>query len=90
MSNAQTILGGWTPYRPLTPADQQVFNEAMAGIVDVTYKPQAVSTQQVFMGTNYRFRCMVSVPPTPLVWETIVEIYQTLEGKPYLTSIIRL
>lgn len=89
MSNAQTTLGGWTPYHPLTPADQQVFKEAMAGFVGVTYTPQAVSTQ-VVAGTNYRFKCTASMPPADVIWEAIVEIYQPLEGKPYITGIVRI
>lgn len=89
MSNAQTTLGGWTPYQPLTPADQQVFNEAMAGLVGVIYKPQSVSTQ-VVAGINYRFKCTASMPPTEVIWEAIVDIYQPLEGKPIVTGITRI
>lgn len=89
MSNAQTLLGGWTPYHPLTPADKQVFTEAMAGFVGVTYTPQTVSTQLV-AGTNYRFKCTASIPPAEVIWEAIVEIFQPLEGKPYVTGITRI
>ncbi|MES2654924.1 MAG: hypothetical protein V4620_05000 [Bacteroidota bacterium] len=88
-TNAQTVLGGWTPYHSLTPADKKVFTEAMAGFVGVTYTPQTVSTQ-VVAGTNYRFKCTASIPPADVIWEAIVEIYQPLSGKPHVVGIIRL
>ena len=89
MSSAETTAGGWTPYHPLTPADQKVFTEAMAGFVGVTYTPQTVSTQ-VVAGTNYRFKCNASMPPSEVIWEAIVEIFQPLQGKPHVTGIVRI
>lgn len=84
-----SVLGGWTAYHPLTPNDQQVFNEAMRGFVGVKYTPQTVSTQ-VVAGTNYRFKCIASMPPADVVWEAIVEIFAPLDGTPYVTGIVRL
>jgi len=89
MSNAQTLPGGWSPYHPLTPADQKVFTEATKGLVGVIYTPSAVSTQ-VVNGTNYRFKCTASIPPAMVIWEAIVEIYQPINGQPVITGIIRL
>lgn len=92
MSNsveAPAVVGGWTTYHPLTPADRQVFDEAMKGFVGVSYNPQSVSTQ-VVAGKNYRFRCLASMPPAEVVWEAIVEIYQPLNGAPHITSITRI
>ncbi|TRW23548.1 hypothetical protein FMM05_12870 [Flavobacterium zepuense] len=89
MSNsAETLVaGGWTAYHKLTPQDQKVFDEAMKGFVGATYKPGSVSTQ-VVAGTNYRFKCVASVPPALVVWEAIVEIFQPLNGgAPYITGI---
>lgn len=83
------ILGGWSPYRNLTPHDQQVFNEAIAGLVGVIYKPYQVSTQ-IVAGENYRFKCHASIPPSDVIWEAIVEIFQPLNGKPYVTGIVRI
>jgi hypothetical protein len=83
------VLGGWTPYHNLTPADKQVFDQAIKGLVGVKYTPQTVSTQ-VVAGTNYRYRCLASIPPADVVWEAIVEIFKPLKGDPYVTGIIRL
>lgn len=83
------VLGGWTAYHPLTPNDRKVFDEALKGFVGVKYTPQSVSTQLV-NGTNYRFKCVASMPPSDVVWEAIVEIYAPLNGAPYITGIIRM
>lgn len=83
------IVGGWSPYHSLTPRDQEVFDEAMKGFVGVKYMPQTVSTQ-VVAGMNYRYKCQASMPPSEVVWEAIVEIYQPLDGKAYVVGIIRL
>ena len=85
-----TTLGGWSAYHKLTPEDRKVFDEAMKGFVGVKYDPQSVSTQ-VVAGVNYRFKCLASMPPSDVVWEAIVEIFQPLNGgTPYVTGIIRL
>lgn len=89
MSTQQTMLGGWTPYHPLTPNDQKVFNEAMKNLVGVHYTPQLVSTQ-IVDGTNYRFKCQASIPPAEVIWEAVVEIYAPLEGSPIITGIHRI
>ncbi|WP_330442739.1 hypothetical protein [Flavobacterium sp. C4GT6] len=85
-----TLVGGWTPFHPLTAEDKAVFDQAMKGFVGVKYTPQSVSTQ-VVAGKNYRFKCTASMPPAEVVWEAIVEIFQPLNGgAPYITGIIRL
>lgn len=89
MSNEANVPGGWTPYHALTPEDKAVFQEALAGFVGVHYTPNTVSTQ-VVAGTNYRFKCTASIPPAEVVWEAIVEIFQPLKGKPYITGIVRI
>ncbi|WP_415325502.1 hypothetical protein [Chryseobacterium sp. MMS23-Vi53] len=89
MSIQELVAGGWTKYHTLTPKDQEVFNEAMEGFVGVKYTPQEVSTQ-VVNGTNYRYKCIASMPPSEVVWEAIVEIYAPIEGKPHITSIHRI
>lgn len=89
LATKQEVLGGWTAYHKLTPNDQKVFDEAMQGFVGVKYTPQTVSTQLV-NGTNYRFKCIASMPPADVVWEAIVEIYAPLNGKPHVTGIVRL
>ena len=83
------LVGGWTAYHPLTPEDQKVFDEAMNGFVGVKYQPQSVSTQ-VVNGTNYRYQCLASMPPSEVVWEAIVEIYAPINGQPHVVGIQRL
>ncbi|WP_336981144.1 MULTISPECIES: hypothetical protein [unclassified Cedecea] len=92
MSEQQTLLpGGWTAYHPLTAQDRKVFEKALNGHLGVDYEPQKVKTQ-VVAGTNYRFLCEASVPPSTAVWEAIVEIYAPLpgQGAPHITQIIRI
>jgi hypothetical protein len=88
-NNSQPLVGGWSPYHKLTPEDQKVFDEALKGFVGVKYTPNAVSTQ-VVAGMNYRFKCTASMPPAMVVWEAMVEIYKPLDGKPYITGIVRI
>lgn len=89
LNENEVMVGGWSPYHPLTPQDKKVFDEAMNGFVGVQYTPNTVSTQ-VVAGTNYRFKCTASMPPSEVIWEAIVEIFQPLNGKPYVTGIVRL
>jgi hypothetical protein len=44
----------------------------------------------VVAGVNYRFKCSASKPPAYVIWECIVEIFQPLDGEPYITGIIRI
>jgi hypothetical protein len=89
MSEQEVLLGGWTKYHPLTAEDQKVFEEAMRGFVGVKYAPTEVATQ-VVNGTNYRFKCNASMPPSDVVWQAIVEIYSPIEGQPHVVSITRI
>ncbi|ALR29042.1 MULTISPECIES: hypothetical protein [Chryseobacterium] len=89
MATEELVVGGWTKYHALTPEDQKVFDEAMRGFVGVKYTPQEVSTQLV-NGTNYRYRCIASMPPSQVVWEAIVEIYAPINGEPHVVSIHRI
>lgn len=89
LTRKETFVGGWTAYHPLTAEDRKVFDEALNGFVGVTYTPSEVSTQ-IVAGVNYRFKCTASMPPSEVVWEAIVEIYQPLNGKPHITGITRL
>lgn len=86
---SDNLVGGWTPYHPLTAEDKKVFEEATKGLLGVTYSPNEVSTQ-VVAGTNYKFKCTASMPPAEVVWEAIVEIFQPLTGEPHITQIIRI
>jgi len=85
----QTLLGGWTPYHDLSTEDKKVFDEATHNLLGVKYTPKKVSTQLV-NGTNYRFMCSASMPPSNAVWEAIISIYKPLTGAPYITGIQRI
>ncbi|MGE4512790.1 hypothetical protein SAMN05421846_10417 [Chryseobacterium taeanense] len=83
------LVGGWTAFHPLTPEDWKVFEEAMHGFVGVKYTPLEVSTQ-VVNGMNYRYKCDASMPPSDVIWQAIVEIYQPTDGKPHVVAITRI
>ncbi|QXP72450.1 hypothetical protein H0I31_01750 [Tenacibaculum sp. AHE15PA] len=89
LTKKETFVGGWTAYHALTTEDRKVFDEALKGFVGVSYTPNQVSTQ-VVAGVNYRFKCSASIPPSEVIWEAIVEIYQPLDGKAHITGITRL
>ena len=78
---------GWTQFRPLTLRDRKVFNEARKGIFGDEYTPLEVSTQ-IVNGTNYRIKCSVSLPPTKIVCEAIVNVYEPIGGKPRITDFV--
>lgn len=81
------VLGGWSPYGPVTPEDLKIFNEATEGFVGVKYTPEAVS-KQVVNGTNYRFRCLAQpVVLDPIEYHAVVQIYAPTKGKPFVTHI---
>ncbi len=88
-ATATNVLGGWTPYEPLNAEDREIFEQATNKLVGVTYTPISVS-KQIVKGTNYRFKCDASMPPSEVIWEAIVEIYKPLKGNPVITGIIRI
>jgi hypothetical protein len=89
MSAKEALVGGWTAYHEITSAELAIFNTAMEGFVGVHYDPTSVSTQ-VVAGMNYRFKCEASMPPSEVIWQAIVEIYQPLKGIPHITNITKL
>lgn len=88
-TEAPTVVGGWTPFRPLDAHSKAVFAKATEGLMGAKYTPKQVSTQ-VVSGTNYRFRCDAElvVPGAPK-FTAIVEIYEPLRGEPVITRIVR-
>ena len=83
------LVGGWTPFHKLTRQNQAVFEEAFEGFTGVHYVPNSVATQ-IVAGTNYRFKCTASQPPTTVIWSAIVEIFKPPHAKPYITGITRI
>lgn len=88
MSAQEKNVGEWTAYQKLTQEDRDVFNEALQGFVGVQYTPEAVSTQ-VVAGKNYRFQSKAQQPGAPATWNATVEIHKPLQGKAYISQIIR-
>lgn len=88
-----TAPGSYTDQRALTDADKAIFNEAMKGLVGVTYTPESVATQ-VVAGTNYKFICKGEMrTPDRKTFKAEVTIYQPLPNsgdKPYVTQIVRI
>jgi hypothetical protein len=89
LASLEPIVGGWSEFHKLTPDDLLVFNKALEGYVGVKYIPTAVAIQ-IVAGTNYRFRCTASVPPSDDAYEAVVKIIQPLEGDPYVVKITRI
>lgn len=90
MSKTTVIPGGWTPYRPLTKEDKEVFRIALEGLLGVHYEPFEVKTQ-VVAGTNYRFKCHANLPGSDRShWDATVDIFKPLDGKPHLLGITSL
>lgn len=72
------VAGEWTPYHELTAQDSVVFDEALKGLVGVTYQPLEVATQ-IVAGTNYRYKCWAKLSgANSLQWEAIVDVFQPL------------
>jgi hypothetical protein len=75
------MIGTYTPFRPLTWSDQQVFDKAFDNIVGVSYIPYAVSTQ-VANGINYKFLCTQSlVTQDPVKSIVIVPVHCSITGR---------
>ena len=87
---SEQLVGAWTPFGPVTPEEQAVFNTALAGLVGVNYVTELVSTQ-VVAGMNYRFLCKATaVYPGAQPYQALVTIYQPPGGQPHVTSITKL
>lgn len=87
--NDAVSCGGWSPFQKLTPEDQDVFEEAMKGLVGVSYTPERVSKQTV-KGMNYRFFCYgTPVTQGDHSFPAIVKIYAAPGTKAQLVGIQR-
>ena len=87
MSTSTLTLGGWTKYATPTQQETEIFKTATAGLLGVKYTPKEVS-KQVVAGTNYRYKCTTVIPHGGS-GEALVEIFQPLDGAPYVTDIKR-
>ncbi len=90
VTQATTIVGGYTKYGPVTPEAQKIFNKVFPDGLhgNAIYEPYEVATQ-VVAGINYKYKCSVQPknPDNLIIWEATVVIYQPLEGEPVLMSI---
>lgn len=79
--------GGWTYQSYLTPYDSFIFYNAIGDHPNYFYRPVAVA-KQVVNGTNYRFITIAEPKTNNLSAHfAVVDIYQPLNGKPYVTNI---
>lgn len=79
--------GGWTYQSYLTPYDSFIFYNAIGDHPYYFYRPVAVA-KQVVNGTNYRFITIAEPKNNNLSAHfAVVDIYQPLNGKPYVTNI---
>ena len=87
---SETLPGGWTPFRLVDPELRQVLEEALQGLLGVSYEPLAVSTQ-VVQGVNCMYFCNATVvyPGLPS-YPTMVTVHKPLKGKPHVTKIRRI
>ncbi len=82
--------GGWTCEAYLTPYDGLMVYNASLKENYYFYTPIAVATQ-VVNGTNYKFMTIAEPQTEDLNPQfAVVDIYQPINGKPYLTSIAML
>lgn len=82
------LYGGWSTFsEDITPEAYEVFEKATEFLLGVSYEPVAFATQ-VVAGTNYRFfsNATVVYPNAPNT-AVMIEIYQPLQGDPYITDI---
>ena len=82
--------GGWSYQSYLTPYDSFIFFNAIGRHSDFFYTPIAVATQ-VVNGTNYKFMTIAEPQTEDLNPQfAVVDIYQPLNGEPYVTRITML
>lgn len=89
-SDAVTVPGGWSSFEPLTDEDRKMFDQALEGLVGVSYTPLKVS-KQVVSGLNLRYFCYgKTVTPDAVEFPAIVKIHVAPgSGKPQLMEIQR-
>ena len=86
----ETTMGGWTGYLAIIEEEKKIFNESLASYNGVEYKPLYASSQTVFNGTNYRFKCIASLLESEAVWESIIEVFKPIKGMSHIINITKL
>ena len=90
LTQEKITVGGYTAYGPVTPEAKKIFYDVFPDGVhgNAIYTPFEVATQGV-AGKNYKYKCKVEPknPTIPIVWESVVVIYQPPKGEPVLKSI---
>ncbi|KEQ11264.1 hypothetical protein GZ77_26300 [Endozoicomonas montiporae] len=84
------MAGGWSDFTiQITVEDKAAFDDALKGLLGVTYTPVAVS-KQVVNGINYRFVCLAqTVYPGAPVRLAMVDIHFSPEKKHAFVTGIR-
>ncbi|MCV6590805.1 MAG: hypothetical protein OIF57_17560 [Marinobacterium sp.] len=89
ITTPDVMAGGWTSYREPSAEEVAMFSEVVPTALGFGYVPVKVSTQ-VVAGINYRFLAERNIllpagfPAQPM---TLIEIFQSLDGKPHLVGI---
>lgn len=89
--NSKMLSRGWSSFScDISPEARQVFEAACSELVGMSYKPVAVATQ-IVAGKDYSFFCNAKIvaPNTPNQ-AALINIYQPLNGEPYITEIRKL
>ena len=84
------LMGGWTPSASpeITKDIQKLVDEALEGLVGVSYMPVAYLGSQIVAGTNHCILCQASaVYPDAQPYYALLYIYQDLQGKATILTI---
>lgn len=87
------MLGGWSLAKSaaMTPEAQAAFDNAMEGLVGVSYTPLALLGTQLVSGTNYCILCEAAVIyPDAKPYYAIVTVYEDLQGNGEIRNIVAL
>ena len=84
------LLGGWTvtDSPEVTDEVRTLFDQAMEGLVGVSYEPEAYLATQVVAGRNHALFCRArAVTPEAKPYFAVVYIYEDLNKKAQITEI---
>ena len=81
MLEIATKTGAWTGFSTkMSNEVREIFDEALAGLIGVSYRPVAVATE-VGAGINYCFFCnAVGIYPGAVKQGAMVNIHQSADG----------
>ncbi|MGN1369062.1 MAG: hypothetical protein ACI4WX_09355 [Aristaeellaceae bacterium] len=90
VASAETLAGGWrvAENNAITEENRALLEQALEGLVGVTYVPVAYLGSQVVAGMNHCFLCQATVVyPGAEPTLVLVYLYQDLTGQVEITRI---